>query len=204
MVKVLHYERGLNHMSESYSIPKVSHDGEQSRESQDQRNHNNNSRQQSGKIHTPLVPFALELGFFAGLIWGLLRWLFYTLHFTVVAPGFLAEPFFKHSFMNTTAGHLVGLLFFIALSVVASLVYTFMFRKWKGPMPGIVYGLVWWVIFFVLTGPKLGMMNPLHRLTWDSIYTEICVFVLWGLFIGYTVAVEYTDERMREPEKAGG
>ncbi|MBE0336002.1 YqhR family membrane protein [Paenibacillus sp. 23TSA30-6] len=194
-------------MSDTYSIPKVGHDQDRSGESQDQRDHNNNNssrgRQQSGKIHTPLIPFALELGFFAGLLWGLLRWLFYTLHFTVVAPGFLAEPFFKHSFMKTTAGHLVGLLFFIALSVVASLVYTWMFRRYKGPLPGIVYGLVWWVILFVLTGPKLGMMNPLHRLTWDSIYTEICVFILWGLFIGYTVAVEYTDERKREPEKAG-
>ncbi|MBE3649454.1 YqhR family membrane protein [Paenibacillus polymyxa] len=193
-------------MSETYSIPKIGRDQEQSRESQNQRNHNDNSnrgRQQSGKLHTPLIPFALELGFFAGLLWGLLRWLFYTLHFTVVAPGFLAEPFFKHSFMNTMAGHLVGLLFFIALSVVVSLVYTLILRRFNGPIPGIIYGLIWWVILFVLTGPKLGMMNPPYRLTWNSIYTEVCVFILWGLFIGYTVAVEYTDERMREPEKAG-
>jgi cation transport ATPase len=193
-------------MSETYSVPKGRRNQEQSRESQDQRSHKHNSgrdRQQSGKIHTPLIPFALELGFFAGLLWGLLRWLFFTLHFTIVAPSFLAEPFFKHSFMKTTAGHLVGLLFFIALSVIASLVYTLMFRRFKGPMPGIVYGLVWWVILFVLTGPKLGMMNPPHRLTWNSIYTEICLFLLWGLFIGYTIAVEYTDERKREPEEAG-
>ncbi|OBA05627.1 hypothetical protein A9P44_13035 [Paenibacillus polymyxa] len=196
-------------MSGTYSIPKVGHDQEQSHESRDhrdERNHNDNSgrgRRQSGKIHTPLIPFALELGFFAGLLWGLIRWLFYSLHFTVVAPGFLAEPFFKHSFMNTMAGHLVGLLFFIALSVVASLVYTLILRSFNGPIPGIIYGLIWWVVLFVLTGPKLGMMNPPNRLTWNSIYTEICVFLLWGLFIGYTVAVEYTDERMREPEKAG-
>lgn len=192
-------------MSKTYSVPKRRQDQEESRQAQDQRNHHRDSKsggQQSGKIHTPLIPYALELGFFAGLLWGLLRWLFYTLHFTIVAPGFLAEPFFKHSFMNTMAGHLVGLLFFIGLSVIASLVYTLMFRRLNGPVPGIVYGLVWWAILFVLTGPKLGMMNPPYRLTWNSLYTEICVFLLWGLFIGYTVAVEYTDERMREPNKA--
>lgn len=53
-------------MSETYSIPKIGRDQEQSRESQNQRNHNDNSnrgRQQSGKLHTPLIPFALELGF---------------------------------------------------------------------------------------------------------------------------------------------
>lgn len=53
-------------MSETYSIPKIGHEQEQSRESQDPRNHNGRGkgRQQSGKIHTPLIPFALELGFF--------------------------------------------------------------------------------------------------------------------------------------------
>jgi len=67
----------------------------------------------------------------------------------------------------------------------------------------MVYGIVWWLILFVLVGPKLGMMKPLKGLTWDSIITELCFFLLWGLFIGYTVAMEYTDERKREPERAG-
>ncbi len=44
-------------------------------------------------------------------------------------------------------------------------------------------------------------MKPQNELTWDSIITEFCFFLLWGLFIGYTVAMEYTDERKREPEK---
>ncbi|MDO7905180.1 YqhR family membrane protein [Paenibacillus sp. JX-17] len=149
------------------------------------------------------VAFALELGFFAGLIWGTIRWFFYVLHFTVVEPGFLAEPFFKHQFIKSGAGHLLGLLFFIAFSVIASLLYTALFRKFKGPAGGFVYGIFWWVILFVLLGAKGGMMRPLNRLTWDTITSEFCVFLLWGLFIGYTVATEFTDERVREPEKAG-
>lgn len=160
------------------------------------------SNQQIGRGKTPLLPYALELGFFAGLFWGLLRWLLFALHFTIVDPGFLAEPFFKHSFIRSTPGHLVGLLFFIALSLVASVLYIFMLRRWKGPFPGIAYGILWWIVIFVLVGPKVGMLRPLNHLTWNSIYTEICVFVLWGLFIGYTIAVEYTDERIREPEQA--
>ncbi|WP_440110562.1 YqhR family membrane protein [Paenibacillus sp. QZ-Y1] len=160
-------------------------------------------RQNQAHYFTNPFSFAVELGFFAGFIWGGLHWLFYLLHFTIVPLGFLAEPFFKHDFIYTAAGHLTGWLFFILFSVLASLIYTFAFRKWKGPIPGMGYGIVWWIIIFVVVGPKLDMVKPLNALTWDSIITEFCFFLLWGLFIGYTVAMEYTDERKREPEKAG-
>ena len=160
-------------------------------------------KQGEAHYYTNRFSFALELGFFAGLIWGGIHWLFHLLHFTVVPVGFLAEPFFKHKYIYTPAGHLTGWLCFIVFSIFASLLYTFTIRKLKGPFPGMVYGIVWWIILFILLGPKLGMMKPLNRLTWDSIFTEICFFLLWGLFIGYTVAMEYTDERKREPEHAG-
>ncbi|MCG7375700.1 YqhR family membrane protein [Paenibacillus sp. ACRSA] len=162
-------------------------------------------KQKQGEAHylTKPFPFAVELGFFAGFIWGAIYLLFYVIHFTIVPLGFLAEPFFKHEFVYSMEGHLTGWLFFIAFSILASVLYTFTLRKLKGPIPGMIYGIVWWLIIFVLVGPKVHMMKPQNELTWDSIITEFCFFLLWGLFIGYTVAMEYTDERKREPEKAG-
>ncbi|MET3940997.1 hypothetical protein ABIC22_003809 [Paenibacillus sp. PvP094] len=169
-----------------------------------QANQGRRSKQRQGQhYYTKPFSFAVELGFFAGFIWGGIHWLNYLLHFSIVPLGFLAEPFFKHEYIYTAAGHLTGWLFFIVFSIVAALIYTYTLRKWKGPLPGIGYGIVWWLIIFVLVGPKLDMVKPINRLTWDSIITEFCFFLLWGLFIGYTVAMEYTDERKREPEKAG-
>ncbi|MDP4096758.1 YqhR family membrane protein [Paenibacillus sp. P96] len=152
----------------------------------------------NGQQLTSPLRFSLELGFFAGLIWGLVRWLFYILHFTVVLPGFIAEPFFKHSFMKSTAGHWTGLLVFILFSMAATFLYTAVLRKLKGPYPGMIYGAVWWAVLFLWAGPLLGMLPPVTKLTWDSLVSEFCVFLLWGLFIGYTVAFEFTDDRVRE------
>ncbi|BFH61666.1 YqhR family membrane protein [Paenibacillus azoreducens] len=149
----------------------------------------------------PLI-FAVEIGFFAGFIWGGVHWLFYVLHFTKVTPGFLGEPFLRHSFLESGLGQLAGWLLFIALSVIASIIYVFLFRKIKGPWPGIIYGIVWWCVIFALAGPSLGMVEPLNRIGWNTIVSEFCLFLLWGLFIGYTIAFEFTDERKREPEKA--
>ncbi|WDH81339.1 YqhR family membrane protein [Paenibacillus urinalis] len=144
--------------------------------------------------------FALEIGFFAGLIWGGIQWIFYYFNFTVVPIGFLAEPFFKHAYIYKIQGHFIGWLFFIVFSLIASIIYTYLFRKLKGPIPGLIYGIAWWVILFVWIGPWTGMMKPLNQLTWDSIFSEVCLFLLWGLFIGYSIAMEFTDERKRDTQ----
>ncbi|SET57837.1 YqhR family membrane protein [Paenibacillus sp. NFR01] len=154
------------------------------------------SKQQRSN-HTNPVTFALELGIFAGLIWGGIRWLMYTLHFTKVLPGFLGEPFFKHSFLVKAQGHLAGYLLFIGFSVVASLIYVLIFRKLKGPWPGMLYGVLWWAVIF-LAYSRTFLMQPPMKLPWNSAISEFCLFVLWGLFIGYTAAIEYTDERKRD------
>ncbi|WP_339319694.1 YqhR family membrane protein [Paenibacillus sp. FSL R10-2734] len=156
-------------------------------------------QQQSG--HTNIWLFALELGFFAGLIWGGLHWLTYWLSFTKVSPAFIAEPFFKHEFLTTALGHFVGYLIFIVFSVIASLLYVLILRKLKGPWPGLVYGVLWWSVIFI-PGSQLFLMQPPFTLPWNTVISEFCIFLLWGMFIGYTAAIEYTDERKREQSTA--
>lgn len=150
-------------------------------------------------VQTNPFYFSIELGYFAGLIWGGLHWLMYVLHFTKVIPGFLAEPFFKHDFLLTPAGHLLGYLFFIVLSVLASLIYVLIFRKLNGPWPGMIYGVLWWSVLF-LACSRLFLLQPPFKLPWNTVISEFCLFLLWGLFIGYTAAIEYTDERKREQQ----
>jgi len=156
-------------------------------------------QQQSG--HTNIWLFSLELGFYAGLIWGGLRWLMHWLSFTEVSPGFMAEPFFKHDFLTTAWGHAAGYLMFIVFSIIVAMLYVLLFRKLKGPIPGIIYGVLWWAIIFI-PGSQLFLLQPPFKLPWNTMISEFCVFLLWGLFIGYTAAIEYTDERKREQTAA--
>ncbi|CAH8771593.1 YqhR family membrane protein [Paenibacillus dendritiformis] len=144
--------------------------------------------------------FGVLTGFFAGLIWGGLHWLGYIFSFTIIVPGFLVEPFYKHAYLTTVDGQLLGLVAFIVFSILAALLYVLVLRKVPGPWAGVVYGLVWWVILFVIPGPLLGLVPPVRQTTWNTIWTESCTMLLWGLFIGYTVATEFNEEREREPQ----
>ncbi|AZK47048.1 YqhR family membrane protein [Paenibacillus lentus] len=166
--------------------------------------HQEESRRDEEKEENGTNPwsFGLQLGFFAGLIWGGARALMYFFSFTVILPGYLAEPFFKTRFLQTQGGYYVGWLFFILFSIIAALLYTLLFRRLKGPYPGILYGIIWWGIIFIVVGPMFGMMKPISELPSSTLISEFCLYLLWGLFIGYTAAMEYTDERHREPQKA--
>jgi len=145
--------------------------------------------------------FAIQLGFFAGLLWGAVRWICYMFHFTKVLPGFIADMFYTSEYLRTMPGQFIGWAYFILFSIIASLLYTFLFKKAKGPWPGVIYGLFWWGVIFLLIGPPLGMTLRIELLGWDTFWTELCLFLLWGIFIGYTVAIEFNDERVREPRR---
>lgn len=139
--------------------------------------------------------YAVYIGFFAGLIWGLIGWTLYYFKFSSVLPAFLLEPFFRKSFMHSWSGHSAGLAAFIIYSIVAALLYTIILIKLRGPWPGVVFGLVCWGITFLWIGPFAGMLPPFRKLSMETHVTEACRFLLWGVFIGYSISLEFHDER---------
>ncbi|HEY0827198.1 MAG TPA: YqhR family membrane protein, partial [Bacilli bacterium] len=102
--------------------------------------------------------------------------------------------------MHSWSGHLAGWAAFIGFSILAALLYAVFCHKLKGPFPGILYGLLWWEMMFLWIGPMAGMFKRIPLLEIDTALSELCVFTLWGVFIGYTLTVEFTDERIREPK----
>ncbi|MFC0216085.1 YqhR family membrane protein [Paenibacillus chartarius] len=148
--------------------------------------------------------FGAYIGFFAGLIWGGLRIVEYYFRFTDVVPGFLVEFFFRHDFLTTPWGGVVGWGAFIIFSIVAAELYAAFLFKVKGPWIGLMYGLLWWGLLYLLVGPMTGMLPWLYEIGWNSIITDVCLYALWGLFIGYSISVEFTDERNRESDNVLG
>lgn len=145
------------------------------------------------------IYFALYIGFYAGLIWALVRWCLYWLQFTNMLPTLLLKPFFTKQFMHSWIGHALGICVFILFSIVVSLIYAIFLSKRKGPWPGICYGIVWWVMVYVIVGP-LTMVQPLWKLDLNTILCDACIFPLWGVFIGYSITLEFTDIRNYEPQ----
>lgn len=147
--------------------------------------------------------FAVYIGFFAGLLWGGIKIIEHYLHFTTLSPGFLIEPFFLHSFLSTWQGILTGWVAFIIFSIAAALIYSVMLAKARGPWYGLGYGLFWWAVIFLLFGPVTGTTKWIAYMDLNTVLTDFGLYLLWGLFIGYSITFEFTDERVREPFASG-
>lgn len=156
----------------------------------------------AGQERTSVIAFAIQIGFFAGLIWGAVKAIEAYFRFTQIPAEFMAKPFFAASFMKTNAGFWMGWLIFIVFSILAALLYALLLRKTSGHWMGLLYGAAWWTLLYVLVGPSTRMMAWLWEQDWNTIITDACLFLVWGLFIGYSISFEFTDERDREPNKA--
>lgn len=143
---------------------------------------------------------SIRVGLFAGIIWGGIRWLAVAMNFTKVPQAFLLDPFLKRALLYNGWLQLAGWLLFITLSVIAGAIYWLLLRKLDGPWPGLLYGIVWWLLGYALAGPFIGAIPPLREVGWNSLTTDLCLFTLWGLFIGYSIAFEVHDEANREPK----
>lgn len=146
--------------------------------------------------------FSLSIGLSAGLIWGGFKVLFYYFEFTKVVPGFMVEPYFRHRYLTSVYGIFFGWGVFIFFSIIAAFIYTALLRKAKGPWPGVLYGAGWWFIWFILIGPISGMVKRVDKLDVNTLTSELCLFILWGLFIGYTVSEEFNELRHNQPNDA--
>ncbi|MCD9021342.1 YqhR family membrane protein [Cohnella silvisoli] len=166
------------------------------------------NRQRSNNDPQPTNPilFSLKIGFFAGVIWGLVRWLETGLNFTRVSQAFLLDPFVQRKVLGGLYWQTAGLVMFIGMSMLAALLYVLLLKRLQGPWPGIFFGAAWWGLFYAWAGPVIGAVPPLNQIGWSSLTTDCCLFLVWGLFIGYSIAFEFHNEAGREPTKksAGG
>jgi hypothetical protein len=157
------------------------------------------SETNEGKLKTNRWLFVIYIGFFAGFIWGALKIIEQYLKFTNIVVGFLVEPFFKHDFLLTWQGMLIGWGYFTVFSIIAAFIYMVSMWKFQGPWWGLGYGAFWWMAIYLFIGPLSGMTYWINSLDLNTIISDFCLFLLWGMFIGYSISIEYTDARTRQP-----
>ncbi|WNR42574.1 YqhR family membrane protein [Paenibacillus roseipurpureus] len=142
--------------------------------------------------------FVLYIGFFAGLIWGAVKIFENYFKFTSIGIGFMAEPFFKHDFFNTWLGLFIGWFMFTLFSIFAASIYMMTLWRLRSAIWGLCYGAVWWALLYFVIGPITGMFYWVHELELTTVISDFCLFLVWGMFIGYSIAIEYTDVPRRQ------
>lgn len=138
-------------------------------------------------------------GFVGGVFWSLLGYLAYFFHFTEISPNMILIPWVAGDWKYGKLGNYIAIFLIGLLSILVALIYYAVLKRIKGTWAGVLYGFVLWLAVFYGLNPLFPNLETVARLERNTIITTLCLYILYGVFIGYSISFE-TQEMNRQTQ----
>lgn len=136
---------------------------------------------------------SIVTGFIGGVFWSTLAYLAYILNFTEISPNLILQPFALGDWKQGVFGNILSIIIIGLISIGAALVYYAILRRFDGMWLGIVYGGALWLLVFFVLNPIFPNVETVFELTRGTIVTTLCLYILYGVFIGYSISFDYKE-----------
>lgn len=137
----------------------------------------------------------LNIGIAGGLIWGLIGYVTYLFKFTKIPPSLILSPWALGEWKNEHLGQWIGIIAIAIVSIGVAFVYKATLVKINNMIAGLAYGIVLWLIVFYLLNPMFPDLPSIMKLDKNTIITTLCLYILYGVFIGYSISFEYHENQ---------
>ncbi|OCA91074.1 hypothetical protein A8F94_04225 [Bacillus sp. FJAT-27225] len=137
-------------------------------------------------------------GFWGGLIWSFIGQIGYYFNFTKIPPRVILEPWGLGDWKTGWLGTLISILLIAVISIGVAFLYSMFLKKAKGLIPGAMFGLGIFLLIFLLLHPIFPGISPLGDLDKNTLVTSACLFLLYGVFIGYSISWEYSNIQTKQ------
>ncbi|MUV39664.1 uncharacterized protein JNUCC1_03548 [Lentibacillus sp. JNUCC-1] len=145
-----------------------------------------------------LMSRSLLTGFIGGVLWSLFGVVFYYFNFTEVSPrAFLLRSWLSKEWTSTWLGDLLSVLMVGIISLGTALVYYGLLRKMNTLWAGVAYGAILWGVVFYVLNPIFTNIPLLADMSKETIVSTLCLFILYGTFVGYSISYDYKDTNLR-------
>lgn len=136
--------------------------------------------------------YAIIVGIVGGITTLFLLTFSYYFHFITISPKFLLR-FFDESVRSMWLDIAFLVIIFIVGSIVAAIVYTLILKKKRQYYWGLYYGVFLFLFTFGLIHPIIFSEPWIYTEGAATVITLFCLFVLYGIFIGYSISYEYEE-----------
>lgn len=158
----------------------------------------NNTEATNKKLNT-ILPRSLFTGFIGGIIGSICGVVLYYFNFSEVAPRtFELRPWIGGEWTGRWIGDIISILIAGVLSMVPAFIYYGLFKKNKTVVFPAIFGAVLWVIIFLLLHLIFGDIPSATEMGMSTIVSTICLFILYGTFIGFSISYDYHDSVRKE------
>ncbi|MFD2446024.1 YqhR family membrane protein [Bacillus sp. CGMCC 1.16607] len=148
-----------------------------------------------------LMGLTIVTGLFGGIFWSSIAYLAYVFHFTDIRPNVILEPWTIGDWKGSWLGTVISIILIGIFSIGASLIYYFTLRKLTRLFVGIAYGIVLFLLVFFVLNPIFPGISPFSELDKNTIVTSICIYILFGAFVGYSISYEESEIRKMKEAK---
>lgn len=144
----------------------------------------------------------LFIGFVGGVLGSALLAFAYYFSFVEAAPkSYLLKTWLEAAWVDRLSGHLVAIFISGLLSMIPAVVYFLLFRKINSMWAGIFFGIFLWVVLFFVFQPLIPTVKPIFEQKADTWITTLCTFVLYGLFVGYSISFDFYEMKRTAREQ---
>ena len=138
---------------------------------------------------------SLLTGFVGGVLWSLIGSIAAYFNFTSVSPAsFILRSWLQNDWTDGWLGEVVSIIIIGLLSILVAILYYGLLKKMNGLWPSALFGIALWFLVYYVMEPIFPNVKHMTDLDSDTIVTTICLFVLYGIFIGYSISYEYQDQ----------
>jgi hypothetical protein len=148
-----------------------------------------------------LLMMSVITGLFGGIFWSGIGYLAYLLNFTKIHPRVIIEPWTIGDWKHGWLGTVISIVLIGIISIGVALLYYLLLRKFARMYIGMAVGLVLFLLVFLVLNPIFPGIDPLTKLDRNTIITSICLYVLFGVFVGYSISYEANEIRKLKESK---
>lgn len=148
--------------------------------------------QTSRRKYVNVMLRSVLVGFVGGLSFILLSYFLYVFNFLEISPeSYIVKIWATSSWTNSWLGIIATMSLGSVLSIIAALVYFVLFKKIMSVWMGIVYGIILWLMIGYLFSLVFVHIPAPHTLSSDTVVSSLCLFILYGTFVGYSISFDY-------------
>ncbi|MFD2208942.1 YqhR family membrane protein [Virgibacillus halophilus] len=138
-------------------------------------------------------------GFVGGIFWSIIGIFSYYFNFAEVGPKtFILRSWLKTEWTDGWLGEIVSIFICGFLSIAMAFIYYILLKKWYSMWGGVLFGIVCWIFIFIMFHPVYPSIPPVQEMKLETIISTLSIFVIYGVFIGYSIAYDYYDAHIKE------
>lgn len=135
-------------------------------------------------------------GFVGGVFWGFIGLVCYYFNFTELSPLMILDPWIDGGWKGSWLGVVFSLLLLGIFGIVSAFLYQWVLSNFLSIWVPILYGALLFFFVFYILNPLFPNLNPLRELQRNTIITTFCLYVLFGVFVGYSISYDKRERKM--------